>query len=179
MTLFSLLLLGAVGASAATPGAKISRVDGAAVVRRASGASEPAAPGNVLGPGDRVATAEGADAVLEFPGGVEIDLGSDSILELAGPEPVRGLRLVLRDGSQELLDPESRILLSWPKAGDPSANDGRPDFRVVLAGPVAPPELTRPETLRDAPSSRPSSEPNLPVEKPERPVSSVGPKTAP
>ena len=201
MILSPLLLLAAAVASAAptSPGAKLSRVDGAAVVRRSNGATEPAAAGQRLGPGDRVATAVGGDAVLEFQGGIEIDLGSDSTLELAGPEPVRGLRLVLRDGSQELLDPETRILLSWPKAGDPTANDGRADFRVVLAGPASAPapETVRLETLRDAPgpegpgapfrapaSSAPSSgEPNWPAQGADRsplaPPAGVGPKTTP
>ncbi|MBI4348607.1 MAG: hypothetical protein HY553_17345 [Elusimicrobia bacterium] len=174
MTLSPVLLLPALLAAAAPPGAKVARVEGAAVVRRAGGVAEQARAGQKLGPGDRLSTAAGGAAALEFSDGIEIALGSDSILELAGPEPVRGLRLVLRDGTQELLDPATRILLAWPKDGDPSAADGRPDFRVFLPGAETPPAQVSLERARDAVADRPeSAEPRLPVG--ESPPAPLGP----
>lgn len=158
--------------------ARLVRVEGLVAVRAPSGAGAPAAAGTTLALGSTVATGPGSSATIELADGTRVDLGSETTVAVSSPKRTSLVTLKARDGSEQAVSPGERLLLAWPKSGNPEARrDGGPDFTLVVEG--AEPACRPPEEPDDSAPRREPPEPLKPPYTTRRPEPLLPPHEAP
>lgn len=126
-------MLAAAALAAQEPPVRVMRVDGLVAVRSPSGAGGPAAAGTALALGSTLATGPGSSATIELADGTQVDLGSETTIAVSRPARTPRVTLKARDGSEQPVTPGERLLLAWPKTGNPEARaDAGPDFTLLV-----------------------------------------------
>ncbi|MBI4424338.1 MAG: hypothetical protein HY554_11450 [Elusimicrobia bacterium] len=114
-------------------------------LRAPSGAERAAgSPPLALEPGTAVVTGPESGAALLFDDGTKVQIGADTSVLVSPPPPLAGLRLRLRDGTTEAIEPGAELMLAWPRTAGAPGKSGEPDFRIELpprpaGGPAASP----------------------------------------